>query len=177
MGKMSMPSFTVRYNGLFDFDGMYSAIISWAKNYGYMWHENTYKHKVPSPEGAEMEWLWTMDKNVTQYISHRILITVHSWELRDVEVEIDSKKKTLTNARIYIKVDGTLKWDWQGKFGGKSRFAKWVGKAYESVYSKELSGPIWDSFYYRLWNFQALLKKYFNMQSKKYAYKGYLGEH
>ena len=30
--------------------------------------------------------------------------------------------------------------------------------------------------YYRMWNLQAIIKKYFDMQTKKYAYKGYLGE-
>ena len=177
MGKVKMPVVTVRYNGLFDFDGMYAAIISWAKNYGYMWHEKTYKHKVPVPEGAEMEWVWIITKNVTEYISHEIMFTVHSWELRDVEIEDKGKKKTLTNARLYIKIDGKLIYDWQSRFSKGGRFGQWLGKLYEKAFAKELSSVYWDQLYYRLWDLQAIMKKYFNMQSKKYAYKGYLGEH
>ena len=48
MGAIPTPRVTLQFNGLFDFDGMYAAIIDWAKNYGYMWNEYDYKHKVPS---------------------------------------------------------------------------------------------------------------------------------
>mgnify|MGYP006415683771 CR=1 FL=1 len=52
MPKEHNPPITLRYHGLFDFDGMYAAVIDWAKNYGFKWHEKDYKHKVPSPSGA-----------------------------------------------------------------------------------------------------------------------------
>ena len=43
MGDEKLPRITLRYNGLFDFDAMYAMIIDWAKNYGYMWHENSHQ--------------------------------------------------------------------------------------------------------------------------------------
>ena len=49
------PTMRVRYNGLFDFDTLYASIIDWGKNYGYKVHEKVYKHKIPSPLGAEQE--------------------------------------------------------------------------------------------------------------------------
>ena len=160
---------------LFDFDGLYTATTDWAKNYGYMWHEKTYKHKVPSPKGAEQEMAWDMTKNVTEYISHLIMLTVHIWDMTEVKVDVNGKTKTLTNARIYIKIVGTLNYDWQGQFKG-SKFAEKLGRLYLKLMSKDVEGIYWDTFYYRLWNLHAILKKYFDMQTKKHVYKGYLGD-
>lgn len=168
---------TLRYSGLFDFDGLYAAVIDWAKNYGYKWHEFTYKHKVPNPKGAEQELDWIIEKNVTSYLQYSILFTIHTWDQNEVEVDIDGKKKNLTNARLYIIMKGTITTDWQKKFKG-GRIAQKLGEWYEKyVFKKELESIYGDQLYYRMWNLHALLKKYFDMQTQKYAYKGYLGEH
>ncbi|MEK6899571.1 MAG: hypothetical protein AABX05_00450, partial [Nanoarchaeota archaeon] len=60
MGSYNLPRITLRYNGVLDFDGFYSAVNDWAKTYGYMWHESSFKHKVPSSEGAEQEMAWIL---------------------------------------------------------------------------------------------------------------------
>src|SRR3989344_8705210 len=104
---VDLPPITLRYNGLFDFDGLYAAIIDWAKNYGYRWHDKAYKHKVPSPRGAEHEIEWEITKEVTEYISYTISFTVHIWDLREVEVLVDGKKKNLSNARVLMVMNGT----------------------------------------------------------------------
>ncbi len=165
---------TLQYNGLFDFDGMYAMLTDWAKNYGYRWHEMEYKHKVPSPTGAEQEWKWQMTLKVTGYIKYQIIITVHSWDLLDVEVETDGQKRHLMNGRLWLWLDGTIETDYQGRFKG-GKFADWLGKSYEKLI-RPVETMYWDQLYYRLWGLHALLKKYFDMQAKKHVYKGYLGE-
>ncbi len=175
MAPISLPPITLRYSGLFDFDGMYAAIIDWAKNYGYLWLEKSYKHKVLGPSGAEMEFEWEMTKNVTEYISYKITLTVHTWDTMEVEVDVDGKKKKLTNSRLYIVMEGKLETDWQKKFA-KSKFAQRLGRWYEKVFGPNLEGIYADQLYYRIWNLHALLKKFFDLQSKKHVYKGYLGE-
>lgn len=168
---------TLRYGGLFDFDSLYAAVIDWAKNYGYMWHEIDYKHKVPSPAGAEQEFKWEITKKITDYIKEEIGFTVHMWDLLEVEVDVDGKKKSLSNAKIYIVMKGTLTWDWQKKFSKGGKIAKKLGDWYRGVvHKKEVESIYNDQLYYRMWNLHAILKKYFDMQTKKYAYKGYLGD-
>ncbi|MBT4935275.1 hypothetical protein HOL21_04860 [Candidatus Woesearchaeota archaeon] len=174
MGSDPLRLITLRYTGLFDFDGLYAAIIDWAKNYGYMWHEKDYKHKVPSPSGAEQEWMWEMTKNVTDYIGHKIIFTVHSWDITEIQVDVEGKKKDLTNARLYIKIQPTLIYDWQKRF--KGRFGSKLGGWYQKVWRKDYESTYGDQLYYRVWDLHAIIKKYFDMQTKKYAYKGYLGE-
>ncbi len=172
--KETLPRITSQYTGLFDFDGLFAAIIDWAKNYGFMWHEWEYKHKVPSPKGAETEHKWVLHKSINEYVRYEILITVHVWDMLEVEVEVDGKKKSLTNARIYIWLETTVFYDWQEKFKG-GKITKKLGEIYNKWMDRDLSVYL-DQAYYRSWDLQAIIKTYFDMQSKKYAYKGYLGE-
>ncbi len=173
---MSHPPITLNYTGLFDFDGLYTAVTDWAKNYGYMWYEMSYKHKVPNPKGAEQELDWIITKKVTNYISFEIWFKVHTWDQTEMEVEVDKRKKTLTSARIHLTMDGKVKYDSQGVFK-KGKLAKTLGNWYINYVYKRETETYWDQLYYRMWNLQAILKKYFEMQTQKYAYKGYLKEH
>jgi len=177
-----MPSFSanpapiiLRYNGLFDFDAMYAAVIDWTKNYGYIWHEKAYKHKVPNPKGAEQELEWEMSININEYVKYSITFSIHAWELNEVDVDIDGKKKTLSNGRLYMVINGKVECDWQNKFG-TSKFGAWLGEKYFQLMMKNISLEYADGLYYRMWNLHALLKSYFDMQSKKQTYKNYLGE-
>ena len=173
--KVYIPA-TLRYNGLFDFDGLYAGVVDWAKNYGYRWHEKTFKHKVPTPRGAEQELEWNLTKKVTDYFVHEITLTIHTWDQTEVEVEINNRKKPLTNARMYIILSGKMVYDWQNRFKG-SKFLKKLGHWYYTVINKkELESIYYDQFHYRQMDLHALLKKYFDMQTQKYSYQGYLGE-
>lgn len=172
---MKLDPIRVRYSGLFDFDALYAAIIDWCKNYGYLWEEETYKHKVPSPKGAEQEFKWVAEKEVNDYIKYKIVMEPHIWDLTEVEVEKEGKKRSLSNGRIEILIKGELIPDWQKKFS-RGRFSKFLGKAYYGMRRREIESVYGDNLYYRLWNLQALIKKYFDMQTKWHEYKKYLGE-
>ena len=91
--KMSIPSIKVRFEGLFDFDGMYAAINDWGKNYNYLFHEKAYKHKVPSPKGAEKEFEWVLTKKITEDAKYEIKIDAHIWDLKEIEVKTHQGKK------------------------------------------------------------------------------------
>ena len=174
MASNKYPPIRVRYNGLFDFDGLYAAMTDWAKNYGYLWEEESYKHKVPSPKGAEQEWLWFAEKNVTDYIHYKLMILGHIWDMTEVEKE--GKRKKLTNGRFEIIIIGTLTTDWQKKWG-QNKFSRFLGRMYEKyVMVKEIETIYGDQLWYRMWNLQAVLKKFFDMQTKWHEYKRYLGE-
>ncbi len=172
------PTIRMRYEGLFDFDGLYAAIIDWAKNYGYMWHEKTYKHKVPTPKGAVQEFEWHLTKQVNDYVEYYIRMRVKTWDLTEVEVEINGKKRVLNNARVKLLMIGDVRFDWQKRFSTGTKFARTLGRLYRSfIYSKDIESIHWDTLTYRKWDLQAVIKKYFDLQSKKHPYKGYLSDH
>lgn len=175
MAEIKAPKITLRYNGLFDFDAFYAAVVDWAKNYGYIWHELDYKHKVPSPKGAEQEMKWEINTKVTEYISYKILFTVHIWELMDVEVEVDGRKKSLSNARLYIIIEGTVNYGIK-KFEKGGKLGRLLSVWYNKIMRKETETIYFDNLYYRIWNLHAILKEFFDMQTGKHVYKGYLKE-
>ncbi|MBI2151137.1 hypothetical protein HYU21_00220 [Candidatus Woesearchaeota archaeon] len=166
----------LQYEGLFDFDGFYSTMVDWAKNYGFLFFYVDYKHKVPDPFGAEQEYKWTMFKRVDSYVSYKITIEGHTWDHTEVNVEVDGKKKTLTKARFYLILSGDVSSDTYKIFDPKKPLAKKLGAWYNKIFKREFEGHF-DTLTYRLYNLHALMKNYFDMQSKKYTYKGYLGEH
>ena len=174
MGEAGLPKITLKYDGLFDFEGLYAAITDWAKNYGFLWHESDYKHKVPSPNGAEQEMKWVIEKKVTDYIEYQITFDVHIWDMQELEIEQDGEKKPVLKGRIYIIIKGKMVYDWQKKFAG-SKFAEKLGDWYNKIMQRDIESKL-DPLYYRMWNLHAVIRKYFDMQAKKYAYKGYLGE-
>jgi len=172
---ISTPRAIVRYEGLFDFDGVYNAMTSWFKMYGYIWQEETYKHKVKF-KGAEQQWIWTGEKEITDYIKYNIRIEGHSWDITEIEVEKDGRKKTLMNGRMQLIIEPTLNLDWQNRWG-QNKFSRWLGGLYEKyVLVKEIESVYFDQLSYRVWNLQAVLKKYFDMQTKWHSYAKYLGE-
>ncbi|MBI2581767.1 hypothetical protein HYV87_01385 [Candidatus Woesearchaeota archaeon] len=174
MPDYDIPRITLRYNGIFDFDGFYNAVTDWAKNYGFMWHESSFKHKVPSSEGAEQELAWQMTKKVTEFIEYTIIFTIHMWEVKDVPVE--GRKKPLMRARLYIWIEGKITYDWQKKYGG-SKFAELLGKWLMKLpHMNPVETMYFDQLYYRVWNLHAVIKKYFDLQAGKNAYKDYLKE-
>ena len=172
--EIRLPKLTLRYNGIFDWDGLYAAIVDWGKMYGYKWTEKAFKHKVPSSEGAEEEIEWVLETKATEYIKYRIELNVHTWDMIDVDIEVNGNKRKLTNTRLYIIFEPIIEYDWQLRFEG-SPFLRKLGQLYN-----KLTGSIeqvhWDTLYYRTWNLHAMMKKYFDMQSKKHPYKKYLGE-
>ena len=170
-----LPPINLRYTGLYDFDAIYSAMIDWAKNYGYYFHENTYKHKVPSASGAEQEWLWIMEKKVNEFIQYTIKIKAHSWDMTEVSVDVEGKKKHLSTGRIYFVISGRVDWDWQKSFRG-SKFRQWMGDVWTKLYFKDLDNVYTDPLYYRMFNLHAIMKKALDMQAKAFPYKGYLVE-
>jgi len=176
MGKTNVPPMTIRYDGLFDCDGLYAAIIDWAKNYNFRWHEPTYKHKVPSKSGAEQEYKWVMDLKVTDYIFYEIELEVHVWDLKEIEVKDKGKTKTLSNAHLYINMSGKVVSNWQNKFKGKKIFGQDMGGMYEKFVGVGKVEEHFDLLYYRMINLQALIKTFFNLEAKGHAYKDYLKE-
>ncbi|HLD01002.1 MAG TPA: hypothetical protein VJC39_04610 [Candidatus Nanoarchaeia archaeon] len=175
MSDVSIPPIILRYTGPFDYELVYSSLVSWAKNYGYFWYETGYKHKVPSPSGAEQEYSWKAEKNVTEYVKYEVKIELHTWDTREMEVLVNGKKKMMADGRLEFTINGKAYLDWQKKFG-QGKFSQWLGKIYQKMYSKNIEGVYVDTLYYRIWDLQAMLKKLLDLQTKKHAYKGYLKE-
>ncbi|MBR9682997.1 hypothetical protein GOV03_00465 [Candidatus Woesearchaeota archaeon] len=175
MTKIGLPKAYIQYTGLFDFDGFYAAMIKWLKEREYEWHEKGQKHKVPTPKGAELEWNWEGRKEVTDYIKYVLGIKAHLWDITEVKVDQGRRKKKLMNGRIQLVMSGQVITDWQKKWG-KNKFTKFLGRLYEKMIRREIEAVYIDTLYYRMWDLHAVIKKYFDMQTKWNEYNKYLKE-
>lgn len=174
--SLAAPQMIIRYKGLFDYDGLYNIMVQWLKARGFWFHERTYKHKVPSPLGAEQEIEWTAEKKVTDYYKFVYSIKWHLWDMTEVEVVKEGVKKVLTNARLEIKLKGVLEIDWKKRLGG-STFWTFVRDWYHKYIIRKDIETIWgDTMYYRLQRLHKLIKDFLDMEAKGYAYEGYLGD-
>ncbi|MBI4153188.1 hypothetical protein HY497_01575 [Candidatus Woesearchaeota archaeon] len=166
----------IRYKGLFDWEGLYYSIADWYKRYRFYLIEEMYKHKVPTPLGAEQELHWYGTLDLTEFVQFRIDTSFHLWDMTEVEVVKNGKKKLLTNARIEIKVEGTLTFDYQNKFE-KNKLTRVLKALWLNYLYRREATTLWqDTLYYRMLGLVAHIKKYLDMQGKSHEYAGYLGE-
>jgi len=166
---------TLRYQGIFDLDALYSMVMMWYWQREYKFDESAYKHKVPFPTGAEQEVSFLGEKNVTDYYKYTIKVEFHTWDQRDIEVNIEGVKKNLTTARIEIKIAGIL--ELEKNITKKDKVSKFFGNLYRKyIVRKEIEALWYDTLYYETYKLHYEIKKLLDMQTKYNEYRGYLGE-
>ncbi|MDP4038989.1 MAG: hypothetical protein Q8P57_00180 [Candidatus Pacearchaeota archaeon] len=106
----------VKFAGFVDFKELYNFCYDWLKGELFNIIEVNYTEKVKG-DAKELEIVWQATKKVTDYF--RILFDI-KWkilEMKDVEVEIDGKKKKMNKlAELKIDIKGTLEKDYNSKW-------------------------------------------------------------
>ncbi len=173
--KIKTNPLILRYQGIFDLDSLYQMVVEWFWQREYLFQEKAYKHKVPFPTGAEQEVSFSGDKKVTDYYKYIIEVDFHTWDQRDIEVNIDGAKKTLTTARIEIRIKGIL--ELEHGIEKKDKLSKFLGNIYRKyIVRKEVESLWYDTLYYETYKLHYEMKKLLDMQTKYHEYRGYLGE-
>lgn len=171
-----MRKLIIRYKGIFDMEGLYRLIVQWLKSRRYWFHETTYKHKIPSPLGAEEEIGFWAERKIDEYYKYEMRVAFHLWNMQEVEVIRNGKKVKLINARLEIVIGATMTMDYQGRFD-KSPFYKNLRDFYHKYIIKDrLEFIYYDTLHYRMAKLQAVIKDYLDMQAKSHEYEGYLGD-
>ncbi len=104
---------TVRYDGVFDFDGMYKEIIAYLRRHNYWFYETLYKHKPWSPIGTELVLKWRAERKLDEYYHYTINLEWHLMDLHTVEVIRQGKKVTLSKCYFWVNITGVAAADWQ----------------------------------------------------------------
>ncbi len=106
----------LEHNGIWSFSEFYSYAHSWFKNEGYGVMEDKYNEKV-SGDSRDIAIEWIISKGISDYFKVEIKIRFDITGLKDVEAEIDGKKKKTNKGRIWLEIKGYLvkdpgsKWD------------------------------------------------------------------
>jgi len=172
----STKKFLIRYKGVLDLEGLYRVIVQWLKTRRYWFQETTYKHKVPSPFGAEEEIQFKAERKCNEYYLHNITIYFHVYDQQEVEVIKEGKKQKLIKCRVEILLSGTLVCDYQGRFDKTAVLQKLRQFAHDHIIKHQVEDVWYDELYYRIVKLQAMIKDYIDMQSKSHAYENYLGD-
>jgi hypothetical protein len=167
----------VRYDGVFDFDGLYKMIIEHLRRHNYWFYETLYKHKPWSPMGTELVLKWYGERKLDEYYMYRVEFEWHFMDFHHVEVLRDGKKMTLTKAYFWVSIRGKLLLDWQGlengAHGESGKFTKLFGKFFRTnVIDRE---KIYDYFYPlfdEVNEIQALILNFVQMESTRMEKNG-----
>ncbi len=172
--KISVSERHMRYIGLYDFNALYTMMAEWLKQRGFWYRETKYKH-TGDPTGAEVELTLEAERKITDYYKYDITIEFHIWDMRNVELNVEGKKKVMQHGRMYINLNAEMTLDWQGRWS-KTSFTKFLRDFYNKHIIKEtIEGAWYDTLQFRLYKLQNLIKEYLDMQTKWNEYAGYLG--
>lgn len=152
------------YVGVFDYQKLIQTIATWFADQGYEFHEDVFKHKVPSPAGSEQEWKFAGWIKVTEYVQYWIRIFGHVWELKEIDVIVDGQKKKMAKGKIMLEFESDYWLDYNDKFTTPA--AVKLQKFLETfVWRKQISGGWSDEVYYRMYKLHLECKKVLNMST------------
>lgn len=160
----------IKYDGIFDWEGLYRMIYDWFRARNYYFEETSIKYKVPSPLGAEVKVDMSGWRKTTDYIKEWVSVFIIFYDLREVEVIKDGKKKKLMKGKMIIEVHGYVETDWQGRWN-QTQFGQYLKEFYDKfLIKKDLENVWWDRLYYIMYKLHTEIKNYLDMENRENAY-------
>lgn len=165
MPRSPTQTVTLRYQGLFDFEGLYGALISFFTSKEYDYIEKLWKEKEASPEGREITVKMAPEKKVTEYIMHVYAIEWKSIDVHPVEIVRNGKPVKLIHARFHIIIKAELNVDWQSLGDTSPKLgAFWK----DHVFKRELWGVYYPNLQMEAQQLMDHLKQYLHMEMTRY---------
>ena len=167
--RPTLPTTRIKIVGIFDLDKVMRGMQKWIVDQGYEFQENQFKHKVPSPAGAEWEVRWKSWRKVTGYTKFWINIFFHIWDMKEVEVIKDGKKQKLTKARMLIEFYGEVELDYDNKMEGSVLKEALREFYHKFVIKRQIDGGWEDELYYRIYKLHRWVKEWLDFETKANA--------
>jgi hypothetical protein len=160
---------TLRYNGVFDFNGLYRMMYNWFFKQRYEFHEDLYKEKVDTI-GNELEIKWRAEKKITEFIKYIINVEFHLWNMLDVEVIRNGEKVKMTKARMQIILKASTVADYAKRFEESNMTKRLYHILMTKVLDKEMLLVYNDRLTYITYEFHAEIKKFLGTDTSSNAY-------
>ena len=105
----------VEHSGVWDFKGLYSFTHGWLQEEDYGVEEEKYSETV-SGDARNINFEWKATKTFSDYFKHEMKLKFEVKELKEVEVEIDGKKRKMNKGKVTVEIKGTIIKDHQSKW-------------------------------------------------------------
>jgi len=161
----------IKYEGVFDMDGLYRFMREWLEYRRFRFLEKSYKSKVPTPLGSEVELSWDAWRKESEFMRYWVTVYFHFWDLEEVEVIREGRKVKMHKARFEIVFGGKLELDYQGRWDRTPLLKKLRDFYFKFVFTplKEM-GQYWDELHYYIYRFQSATKKFLGMHTSGNAF-------
>ncbi len=165
MEEWSLQQDFLKYKGVWDMKKVYQAMQAWFSSRGYRFMEEMYKEKPP-----ETEIKWAAKRLIDDYYLYHISLKFHIWDMENVEVVKDGKKKVLQQGRMKITFSAKVVTDYSGRWEA-SVFKKWLEKVYnKAIIRRDIEFKHMDNLYYVLYGLHEHTKQLLGMETSGGAY-------
>ncbi len=121
-----------KHQGIGKFSDLYKFMYNWLKTEDFDIVEKQYSEKIMGEDSKDLEIKWQATKKITDYFRATIDIVTKARGLKDIEIEVDGKRKKTNEFReLEITFKGVLEKDYSSKWENKRMY-----KFFKEVYNK-----------------------------------------
>jgi len=131
---------TFKTTGYWKYSEVYDFMFNWFRDRHYKIAEDSYNEKIQS-NGKEVTATWKSTRKVTDYFKFLVQMDWHILGMKDVEVEVDGKKKKTQNGEVEIIFKGILIKDYEKRWEDKP-----LWKFMRGIYEKHVIRATVDEF-------------------------------
>jgi hypothetical protein len=159
------PALTLKFKGVFDYQGLCIFIVNWLKDRNYEVIEQTHKHKMSCPHGFEIERVFNGERKVDDYYMYKYDVKLYLLDAHEVDAVKNGKPVRLWNARMEVKLGFDVVCDYANRWE-KTPFTRKLHNFYcEYIIKKEIIIKHADSQYYKLLSLHTKIKEFLGMET------------
>ncbi|MFH2021218.1 MAG: hypothetical protein ABIJ34_07400 [archaeon] len=156
---------TIKFRGIFDFDGFYKFMVKWIKDHDFDFYET----KVWDYPPYRIHKLMGR-KKVSFYCMFLLLPEIWVWEAKPVEIIKNGSTLHLTEGRMKVVINGGYILDYDGDFEKGPGMKKVEKFLIDKLMYHENLLKYFDYFDYYLHDYVTDVKKYLEMETASNAY-------
>ena len=154
----------IRHQGEFDFQKLTDSILSWMKNKGYFidYKDQT---EVIRPEGKDSIYEWKTDRQPIPYIKFYIDVTINTFQVNDVVVEVNGKQKKMQTGDLQVRIDGKWEKNYNETFPN-TKFGEFLRRLYERYVAFSRLKGYWGKIYGEILELGEVAKKALELNTR-----------
>ncbi|MBI3033483.1 hypothetical protein HYY69_08470 [Candidatus Woesearchaeota archaeon] len=160
----SLPQ-QILFKGIFDFDALYKQVYDWLTFRGFQLHETKFKKKAKE-YGLEIEVNWDAWMKMNEMVMNKYNLHFHIWDATYIDVVHDGEKKKLMKARIFVRIERRIDFDYRGTFQGSLLKKKLWEFLVKYVYKMYFDAFWEDKLRFKAYQLANVVKEALDMQTK-----------